>query len=316
MVDLHVDLSFQVNYKHQAPATASGQLVASRLLEAGVVGLVLPLYIPHEVSPSGPRMADLESSYASMLQVLTGTPPYTAPGQPNETGRVETWFSFEGAAPFSDRLQDVTTWVHRGVKIWGLVHVHDNALATSAGAGPHRIAHKTGLTAAGHSLVQAVHAAGGVIDVSHASDSAVLDVIEHAQQDRVPVVATHSNANRLAPHARNLTDEQLRAIASTGGVIGVNFHGKFLARGRRATVTDVVQHIRYIADLVGIEHVALGSDYEGGIAPPKGLEDARGYQALARALLASGLSREDIRRVFAGNALSLLSSQNRTTKAP
>lgn len=195
-----------------------------------------------------------------------------------------------------------------GCEIWGLVHVHDNALATSSGAGPNRILHKTGLTTAGHALVQAVHAAGGLIDVSHASDRTVLDVIEHAQHDRVPVLATHSNANRLAPHARNLTDEQLRAIASTGGVIGVNFHGKFLARGRCATIDDVVQQVRYISNLVGIEHVGLGSDYEGGIVPPKGLEDVRGYQALARALFASGLSRDDMRRVFAGNVLGLLSS--------
>lgn len=116
VVDLHVDLAFQVNYRRQTAATASGQLVASRLLEAGVVGLVLPLYIPHEVSPTGPRMADLESSYANVLRLVTGTPPYTVPGQPHQLGQVETWFAFEGAAPFSGRLQDVRKWVNRGVK--------------------------------------------------------------------------------------------------------------------------------------------------------------------------------------------------------
>jgi len=306
VVDLHVDISYQVNYKHRDIERVSGQFVANRLVLAGVVGLVLPLYVPHEVSPEGPRLVDLEASWATMFGLTQRTAPYNPPGSAQEPGRVATWFALEGAAPFAGHPEWVAKWVAQGVRIWGLVHVHDNALATSAGLGPGRLKHDVGLSPEGHQLVQAIHAAHALVDVSHASDRTVEDILEHARRDGVPVIATHSNANRLAPHARNLTDAQLYAIAATGGVIGVNFHGNFLARDRTATLDDVVQQIRYMAGLVGAEHVALGSDYEGGIRPPPELRDVRGYQRLASALRSSGFSASDVRRIFSDNVLALL----------
>jgi membrane dipeptidase len=309
VVDLHVDLAYQVNYKHRSVGEASGQLIADRLVDAGVVGLVLPLYVPHQVSSEGPRQVDIEASFATMLGLLQRTPPYAPPGSPPAPGRVVTWFAFEGAAPFAGHPEQVKKWVDHGVRIWGLVHVHDNVLATSAGPGPQRLKHEVGLTAAGHELVKAIHAAHGLVDVSHASDRAIADILEHARQDGVAVVATHSNANHLAPHARNLTDAQLRAIAATNGVIGVNFHGKFLARDRASTLDDVVQQIRYLVDCVGITHVGIGSDFEGEIHPPKELSDVRGYPKLARALRRAGFSGADVTRIFSGNALRVLGAE-------
>lgn len=306
VVDLHVDLSYQVNYKLRPLAEASGQVVASRLVDAGVVGLVLPLYVPHEISAEGPRYVDLERSYSNMLGQLGMTTPYLVPGAAPEPGHIATWFAFEGAAPFAGRPDAVKVWVAHGVKLWGLVHAHDNALATSAGLGPRRLKHKTGLTPAGHELVGAIHAAGGIVDVSHASDRTIADVLEHAERDAVPVVATHSNADHLAHHARNLTDQQLRAIAHTNGLIGVNFHGNFLARDRPATLDDVVGQIQYMVERVGVSHVGIGADFEGGIRPPPPLRDVRGYQALANALRKAGFSERDVRAIFSGNALRIL----------
>jgi membrane dipeptidase len=306
VVDLHVDLAYQVNYKSRRIDQASGQLVASKLVEAGVVGLVLPLYVPNEVSPNGPRLIDIETSYARMLGLTQQTPPYVPPGSPQQPGHVMTWFALEGAAPFAERPEEVKKWVAHGVRIWGLVHTHDNALATSAGPGPRPLSHAVGLTEAGHELVRAIHAAHGIVDVSHASDHAILDILEHARKDGVAVVATHSNANRLVPHARNLTDEQLRAIAATNGVVGVNFHEKFLTNGRPSTLDDVVQQIRYIAGLVGVAHVGIGSDYEGGIRPPRELDDVLGYPRLARALRRAGFADADVKLIFSGNVMRLL----------
>jgi membrane dipeptidase len=306
VVDLHVDLSYQFNYKDRAIDTLTGQCVAAQLVQSGVAALVLPLYIPHEVSPEGPRLSDIESSYTNLLGALSRTSPYLLPGAAAEAGRVVSYLSLEGAAPFAGHAGDVSGWVARGVKIWGLVHTHDNALATSAGPGPSRRKTAFGLTDAGHELVRAIHRANAYVDVSHASDATIADVLAHAQQDAVPVIATHSNADRLAPHARNLTDDQLRGIASTGGLIGVNFHEKFLCRDRAATLNDVVEQIRYMVGLVGVRHVGIGSDFEGGIRPPKALRDTRGYQTLATALLRSGLSQDDVALIMSGNALRLL----------
>jgi membrane dipeptidase len=120
------------------------------------------------------------------------------------------------------------------------------------------------------------------------------------------VVATHSNVRALADHPRNLSAAQLRAIARTGGVVGINFHAPYLARGRAATLDDVVEHIRYAVRVAGARHVALGSDFEGDVRPPPQLSSVAKLPHLARALLDAGFGASDVRAVLADNALRLL----------
>jgi membrane dipeptidase len=216
---------------------------------------------------------------------------------------VRTWLAFEGAAPLAGDPDAVSRWSARGVRIFGLVHTSDNALATSS-AGSRVPAH--GLTDAGRELVRRVHASGGVVDVSHASDPATDEVIRMALADGVPAVATHSNARALAPHPRNLTDDQIRGIARTGGVVGINFHSRFLVAEGRAEIADVVRHVRHVARVAGTDHVALGSDFEGDIHPPRGLQDVAALPRLARALEADGLPRADVEKIFSRNALRVL----------
>ncbi|MBN2192191.1 MAG: membrane dipeptidase [Polyangiaceae bacterium] len=306
VVDLHVDLSYQLNFKGRSVGRGTGQWLSTELVRAGVAGVVLPLYVPHEVAPGGPRLGDIERSYQQLFSALAVTEPFGLPGTVPGVRRVRTWLAFEGAAPFAGRADALAAWVARGLRILGLVHTHDNALATSSGAGPEFRAVATGLTVAGREVVERALALGVAADVSHASDAVVADVLAMARAVGRPVVATHSNARALAAHPRNLTDEQIRGIAATGGVVGVNFHGPFLAVGRRAALDDVVRHVRHVVRQGGIEHVALGSDFEGGILAPRGLEDVRGYPRFGAALLASGMSRNDVERVCATNALRVL----------
>lgn len=303
VIDLHVDLSYQHHYKRRSFARGTGQYPATELARAGVAGLVLPLYVPRKVSPEGPRLVDLQRSYQGVLAALRESPVYAPPGCGEPGGKVRTWLAFEGAAPLAQDPSSVSSWAARGVRLFGLVHTYNNALAGSSGDAQ---GEALGLTEAGREVVQRVHAAGALVDVSHASDRAVDEVVAAAKRDGAPVVATHSNARALADHPRNLTDSQLRAIASTGGVVGVNFHGPFLARGRAATLTDVVRHIRHIIRVAGPEHVALGSDFEGDIRPPPELRSAKDFPRLARALEDDGLSRDQIERVFHANARRLL----------
>jgi membrane dipeptidase len=306
VVDLHVDLSYQVNYRGKKAARGTGQWLTSELGRAGVAGVVLPLFVPYEVSPRGPRFSDLEASYAGLLKILRATEPYALPGCAAQPGQVLTWLALEGAGPFALHAEEVSRWVSRGVRLWGLVHSRDNELATSSGTGPRWPHPRHGLTERGRELVGAIHRARAVVDVSHASDLAVRDILELARAHHVPVVATHSNARRLAHHPRNLTDEQIRAIAELGGVVGVSFHAPFLAAGRRAELEDVVRHVVHMIELVGAEHVAIGSDFEGGIQPPDGLGDVRGYPRLADALGRAGIGRADIRRILSENAFRIL----------
>jgi membrane dipeptidase len=302
VVDLHVDLSYRVNFRGGSLERGSGQYPASELVRAGIGGVVLPLFVPHDIAPMGPRLADLEGSRVNLLQLLSGVPPYALPGCAAKDGAVKTWFSFEGAAPLAGDRAAARTWVARGVRIFGLVHTHDNALATSSSGG----AKAQGLSPQGRDFLHDVDAVGGIVDVSHASDATVADVLAEAAKDGAPVIATHSDARALVPNPRNLTDDQVRGIAQTGGVVGVNFHSRFLVVRGRATVADVVRHVLHLVRVAGASHVAIGSDFEGDIDPPVGMESVRGFPRLFRALRRAGLSYEDAARVFGDNALRLL----------
>jgi len=307
VVDLHVDLSYQLNYKDRTIAQASGNLLADELVGAGYAGLVLPLYVPHDVSDSGPRLEDLERSYRRLTQELSRRAPFALPGTQPDSRPVRTWLAFEGAAPLAGaRAARIDVWMSRGVRLFGLVHVHDNSLATSSGATAAFRNVRSGLSETGRAFVEQVHAAGGIVDVSHASDATVKDVVAIARSAGVPVVATHSNARALARHSRNLSDEQLRAIADLGGVVGVNFHGPYLCVGRAPTIQDVVRHVQHMVRVTGIEHVAIGSDFEGGIQEPPGLGDVRGLPLLASRLRSAGLTGREVESIFSANALRVL----------
>jgi membrane dipeptidase len=304
VVDLHVDLSYQHNFKAKPFGLGTGQYAASALLQSGVVGVVLPLYVPRRVSESGPRMRDLDQSYAAVSTALSATKPYAPkPGCVAPVGQVRTWFAFEGSAPLASEPEAVRRWVQQHVRLFGFVHTYDNALASSSGT---RDAPDRGLTERGRDLVRRIAEAGAMVDVSHASDRATDEIVKLAGELKSPVVATHSNARALRDHRRNLSDAQIRAIAAAGGVVGVNFHGPFLVAGRPATLDDVVQHVLHMVRVAGAEHVAIGSDFEGDIRPPRALRDVSRFQVLARALQRRGMSRGDVERVFSANALRLL----------
>ena len=303
IVDLHVDLSYQTNFKGKPFTIGTGQYAAAELAEAGVVGVVLPLYVPADVSPRGPRVQDLESSYARVYAELSRTVPYGLPGCTVHGRRVRTWLSLEGAAPLVGDPGAARRWVARGVRLFGLVHAEDNRVAASSTGSGHG---QRGLTPEGRRLVRQIHEAGGIVDVSHASSQTLREVVELARAAGRPVVASHSNARVLANHPRNLDDDELRAIASTGGVVGINLHCPYLARGRRATLRDVVRHVLHVVDVVGVRHAAIGTDFEGGISPPAAVPTVHELQKLPAALREAGLSEASVRAVMAENALRLL----------
>lgn len=303
VVDLHVDLPYQLGYKGARFEQGIGQFPASELARAGVIGVVLPLFVPARVSPTGPRLEDLEASHQRVVEAISRTLPYASPGcNGGPVGRVQTFLAFEGAGPLAADPARLEDWVARGLRSVGLVHTRNNVLAGSSGEpGP-----AGGLTEAGRALVKRAIELRAAVDVSHASDPATREVLRLASAANVPVLATHSNARALTDHPRNLADRELRAIAKTRGVIGVNFHSRFLRKGRRASIDDVVRHIRYLVRLVGVDHVGIGSDFEGDITAPQGLEDVRAMPKLADALIASGLSHDAVRRIFGLNALRVL----------
>lgn len=160
-----------------------------------------------------------------------------------------------------------------------------------------------GLTEFGIAYVQEMERLGMIIDVSHLGDAGFYDVLKYTTK---PFVASHSNARTICNVARNLTDDMIKALAKRGGVMGINFCGDFLKPSTtghvRSCVEDMVKHILYIKDLVGIDYVGLGTDFDG-IDQNLEIQDASMMNLLAEALQKAGLSKAEIEKVFYGNVL-------------
>jgi membrane dipeptidase len=216
-------------------------------------------------------------------------------------GKVAAVLSIENGVACLDRIELLRTYHRLGVRAVGLTWNGRNAIADGCGeedAGG-------GLTAFGRAVVGEMARLGMIVDVSHLSEAGFWDVASRLEGR--PFIASHSNARALCDHRRNLRDEQVRAVAKAGGVVGVNFWPPFVKAGAGrggATLDDVAAHVLALAERAGaVDHVAIGADYDGIDYAPSGLEDPSRFPALAEALLARGLSEPDVEKVFFGNFL-------------
>lgn len=201
----------------------------------------------------------------------------------------------EGADPIRSP-DDVLAWYERGVRIVGLTWAMGTRYAGgNVDGGP--------LTPLGRAMIRALDAVGTIHDASHLSDAAFDALLEHATGR---IIASHSNCRALVDNKqRHLRDDQIKAIAERGGVIGLNLFGRFLAVGRRATIADCVAHVNRIVELMGHRRgVALGSDMDGGFGPaelPVGLDHPTKLNALADALHDAGWADDEIEGFAYGN---------------
>ncbi|MCK6588535.1 MAG: dipeptidase [Polyangiaceae bacterium] len=302
VVDLHVDVPYQVHFKSRHPALREGHATPATLRAGNYGGIVLPIYM-HPVHKDGSHIEDAAGILASIEKIVEKSQAFTKIGAPAaEPGKVSVFLSIEGAGAFSKDVPAIDRFIERGVRLIGPVHSSNNDFASSATG--KRV--EFGLTDLGKQFCTRIYERGALVDVSHLSDAGFSDLVPIARSFGAPIVATHSNARAVAKHPRNLTDEQLRAIAETGGVAGLNFHSPFVAVGEEATLDDVMLHLNHMVKIAGIDHVAIGSDYDGGIKPARGLEDASALPRLAARMRKSGMSEADVLKVFSLNALRVL----------
>jgi len=200
--------------------------------------------------------------------------------------------AIEGAHALDDDVANVDVLFDAGFRMLSPSHFFDNAFGGSA----HGIV-KGGLTAAGREMVQRLEARGMIVDVAHASAATIDDVLAMATR---PVTASHTGVRGTADNARNLSDAHLRGIAATGGVVGIGFWDT--ATGGD-DVAAIARSIAYAVSVAGIEHVGLGSDFDGGVSVPI---DATGLVQITDALLDLGFDDDAIARVMGGNALRVL----------
>lgn len=205
---------------------------------------------------------------------------------------VGAFAGLEGAHAAAD-VDELRALRAAGLRMLGLAHFIDSPLAGSA----HGM-EKYGLTDEGRAAVKEAERLGVAIDLAHASPNTVRDVLAMATK---PVVVSHGGVQGTCPGLRTLSDEQLRGIAATGGVIGIGF---FQGAVCGTDVASIVRAIRYAVRVAGADHVALGSDWDGSVTTPF---DASGLPVLTEALLASGMSEETVRKVLGENALRVLS---------
>ena len=301
-IDMHCDTPYQVRTKGRSLTLDGGHITPDTLRRGHVGGVFLVIYIADTLHDGHPTIADADAIYETLDQIVARHPDVLWPSTrgPTPDGKVTAYASIEGAGAFADDIKQIDRFIDRGVRLVGPVHMHNNRLATSS-----TDKHTGGLTDLGKEFCERVYRKGALVDVSHLSDEGFQDVVLLARRFRAPIVATHSNARALVDHPRNLTDDQLRAIAASGGVAGVNFYNGYLRIGAEATLADAVKQAMHMVKVAGADHVGIGSDFDGG-TPPKDLADASYLPAFARALEEAGLSREDIHKVFSENVKRVL----------
>jgi microsomal dipeptidase-like Zn-dependent dipeptidase len=200
--------------------------------------------------------------------------------------------SIEGLQDIEGNIANLDVLYAAGFRMAGLAHFFDNDVAGSM----HGI-EKGPLTPLGRQILRRMETLGMVVDVAHASHAAIAEVLAMATR---PVVSSHGGVQAICKANRNLTDDEVRGIAGTGGVIGIGYWSGAICSINPKDVARAIAHVR---DLVGIDHVGLGSDFDGGTTTGF---DASQVVAVTQALLNIGLSEADVRKVMGGNVLRVL----------
>ncbi|MBR2577376.1 MAG: membrane dipeptidase [Erysipelotrichaceae bacterium] len=217
--------------------------------------------------------------------------------------------SVEGMCGIRDNAEEKIGWMYEhGVRVASLVWNESNALANGWKQDPLR-----GLSEEGFKAVKKMNELKMVIDVSHINEKGFWDVISASER---PIIATHSNCRKLCSHQRNLTDQQIKAIAARGGLIGLNACAHFISEDKdRQTALELAGHARYMADLVGVEHIACGFDYMDFLIGDysddmaKDMTNASFTQNLISSLKEVGFSEEETAMIAFGNVFGFLKKE-------
>ncbi len=200
----------------------------------------------------------------------------------------------EGAHPLEGKLSNIPVMYDAGFRVLGLTHFFDNEVAGSL----HGVS-QSGLTAFGRQVIPAAEAKGMVIDVAHASEATVRDTLAISKR---PIILSHTGVKGYCDTPRNVSDATLKAIADHGGLVGIGYWDAAVCK---PTLKNVTEAIVYAVKLLGPEHVALGSDFDGGVPMPF---DASEMAALTSSLLDAGLDEKTVRMVMGENAIRFFST--------
>ena len=214
------------------------------------------------------------------------------------TGKKAIMLGIENGYAIGKDLSQLEHFAKRGIVYMTLCHNGDNDICDSAKGN----AEHGGLSPFGEKVVQEMNRLGIMVDLSHAAESSFYDAIEVSKK---PIVCSHSSAQALCNHPRNLTDEQMKALAQKGGVAQVTMYNGFLRTDGKATILDAVEHLNHMVNVMGIEHVGIGTDFDGDGGVP-GMANASEVINFTRRLLQERYSEEQIQMIWGGNFLRVM----------
>ena len=223
----------------------------------------------------------------------------------HDESKIACLSGIEGGHALEATLENVEVFARRGVRYLGLLHFSRNGIGTPAkGVGDKKDA---GLTDFGHAVIEELDRVGMIMDLAHINRCGFFEAIEVSTK---PMMVTHTGVAGVHPHWRNIDDEQIRAVADAGGCVGIIFARRFLGG---ADIDAVCDHLLHIIDVAGVDVPALGSDFDGFVIPPNGLEDVSCLPDLTAALSQRGVSDEDLLKLLSGNALRVLADVEPTS---
>lgn len=311
-IDLHADtpmwmrwLGYDVLRAHRPPlprAAYVGHVDVPRLLKGGYAaqffGLVSIPIRDHGSFRAVDRQIDrLEDAIARSAGLLFGARTAEDVQRAHASGTVAALLGIEGAHALEGRMENLHHFAARGVRYLGILHFSANAAGFPAfGKGRDDT---RGLTDFGRALIEQCDALGVIVDLAHINRRGFFEALETT---RNPVLVSHTGVTGVHPHWRNIDDEQIRAVARRGGVVGILFAPRFLGRDG---IDAVVDHIEHVIRISGEDTPALGSDWDGMIVPSKGLRDPSELPNLLNALHAR-LPARLVEKIVRDNALRLL----------
>lgn len=275
-------------------------------LRSGMVGAQFwSIYIPGEIRDSGFARVQLEQFdiarrvIAKYPEVLQWAPTAAAVRRAFAAGKIGSLLGLEGGHAIENSLGTLRMYYEMGARYMTLTH---NVTLDWADAALDSARHD-GLTPFGEEVVREMNRLGMLVDLSHVSPATMSDALTVTE---APVIFSHSNARALMEHRRNIPDSILARLPKNGGVVMATFVPSFLSTRKPATIGDVADHIDHIRKIAGVNHVGVGSDFDGITETPQGLEDVSTFPALFAELARRGWTEASLRKLAGENVLRAL----------
>lgn len=305
---LMLDEGYRLGERHR-PLAGSAHLDLPRMVEGGLDGAFFAVYVSRtfgEGAEATERALAMNEEIDRQVGALDGAEiARTAADvrQITRAGRKAVLLGLEGGHALQGDVDVLRHMAANGVRYVTLTHTNTNSWADASTDA----ARWGGLNDLGRDLVREMNRLGVLVDVSHVSDPTFEDALAVTE---APVILSHSSAQALREHPRNVSDVLLRQLAANGGVIMINFYDLYLGDGQ-VTLETALDHIDHAVRVAGVDHVGLGSDFDGVPSLPAGLEDVTRLPWITYGLLKRGHSEGDVRKILGGNTLRVLEAAER-----